>query len=214
MVTREQRDEPTSEPTRDDRAGDVGVARSDELTARLDAIVRPVVEAAGFELDDLGVGVAGRQTRVQVFIDKDGGVTVEDCADVSQQLDVVLDSHDPIPHAWRLEVSSPGLTRPLRRRRHWDRAIGRPVVAVPHGTWEGRSKILGRLSSLEGDEAVIEEHGTGESLRLPLERVAKARLELESVLDEPPRGKRRRQAKRPSATATRHGAERSTDEQQ
>jgi ribosome maturation factor RimP len=109
---------------------------------RLAAVVEPVVNAAGYDLEEILVTPAGRRRLVRVVVDSDAGVSLDEVADVSRAISVVLDEQDGVVGAapYVLEVSSPGVDRPLRTARHWRRAAGR-LVEVPvrdQGTVTGR----------------------------------------------------------------------------
>ena len=105
-------------------------------TPRVLALLEPVVSAAGFDLEDLTVSAAGKRSIVRVLVDKDGGVTLDDVADVSRLVSEALDvadEQDPtlLGTSYVLEVSSPGVDRPLTEPRHWRRNVGRLVSATP-----------------------------------------------------------------------------------
>ena len=105
---------------------------------RLATAIEPAVAAAGYELEKVSVSPAGRRTVVRVVVDADAGVSLDDVATVSRAVTDVLDSHDTelfVDTPYVLEVTSPGVDRPLTEPRHWRRAIGRlvevPVAGVP-----------------------------------------------------------------------------------
>jgi ribosome maturation factor RimP len=113
---------------------------------RLAAIVEPVVAAAGYDLEEITVTPAGRRRLVRVVVDADDGISMDDVAEVSRAVSAALDEHDAVVDGlvagapYVLEVSSPGIDRPVRTPRHWRRATGR-LVQVPvtgHGTVTGR----------------------------------------------------------------------------
>lgn len=115
-----------------------GTSQRDRLTA----VVRPVVTAAGYHLEELVVTPAGRRRLVRVVLDADAALSLDDVAEVSRAISTALDEHDALVGAapYVLEVSSPGVDRPLTEPRHWRRSVGR-LVAVPvreRGSVEGR----------------------------------------------------------------------------
>ena len=119
---------------------------------------------------------------VRVFIDKPEGVTHEDCANVSNEISVILDVEDLIPNRYTLEVSSPGLNRGLYKRADYERFAGSLVRIRIAEPIEGRRNYKGRLRGIEGDEAVIiAETGAeaGTEFRFHLSQIAKANLEPE-----------------------------------
>jgi ribosome maturation factor RimP len=141
---------------------------------RLRAVVAPVVAAAGLDLEDLAVSSAGRRRLLRVAVDRDGGVSLDEVAVVSQRLSEVLDDADVMGgQQYVLEVGSPGVGRPLVHERHWRRAVGRLVaVTVTDG-----SQVVGRLLAVESDVVVLDVPGGDR--RLPFDQVASARVEVD-----------------------------------
>ena len=108
---------------------------------RVRATVEPVVTAAGFDLEDVEVVAAGRRSVVRVVVDQDGGIDLDAVAEVSRVVSDALDASDATGAApYTLEVTSPGVDRPLTEPRHWRRAVGRRVSVTPReqGTVTGR----------------------------------------------------------------------------
>ena len=129
--------------------------------ARLSELVRPEVAAAGYDLEGLTVTAAGKRSVVRILVDKDGGVTLDDVADVSRVVSDVLDAADAADPAllagtYVLEVSSPGVDRPLTEPRHWRRNVGRLVVATP---CEG-APVTGRVMAADDDLVTLEVDGS------------------------------------------------------
>ncbi|HZS45671.1 MAG TPA: ribosome maturation factor RimP [Blastocatellia bacterium] len=119
---------------------------------------------------------------VRVYIDKPEGVTHEDCANVSNEMSVILDVEDLIPNRYTLEVSSPGLDRGLYKRADYERFAGSMVRIRTAEPIDGRRNYKGRLRGVEGDEVtVVAETGTeaGKEFRFHLSQIAKANLEPE-----------------------------------
>ncbi|HHQ42024.1 MAG TPA: ribosome maturation factor RimP [Chromatiales bacterium] len=139
----------------------------------LEALLEPAVSRLGYEL----VGVeyhGGRRALLRLYIDREGGVSVEDCQRVSCQVSGLLDVEDPIPGPYTLEVSSPGLDRPLFRAADFQRFAGREVRIRTDVPLEGRRNFRGVLRGLRGDEVLVEVDGA--ELALPVERIEQARL--------------------------------------
>jgi len=128
----------------------------------------------GYELVDAQASNRGRLLRI--FIDKPGGITVQDCAEASRQLTRVF-AVEGIDYD-RLEVSSPGLDRPLRHAADYRRFAGRLAKIVASDAIDGQKHFVGRLRGVEGD-AVVLEGREGRLLRIPLAAIARARLEVE-----------------------------------
>jgi ribosome maturation factor RimP len=139
-------------------------------------IATRIAEHAGMELVHLEMKREPGGVFLRLFIDREGGVTLDDCSAVSRQLSAHLDVEDPIPHRYTLEVSSPGLDRPLYSDRDYQRFAGRRVRLSTYGPVEGRRNFTGRLSGLV-DGAVRLVLEDGREVAIPREQVAKARLE-------------------------------------
>jgi ribosome maturation factor RimP len=127
-----------------------GSRRPDPATQRLAGWIEPVVGAAGYELDDLVVTPAGRRSVVRVVVDRDEGVTLDDIAEVSRAVSAALDHQDGelgrAPYV--LEVTSPGVDRPLTEPRHWRRNTGR-LVSVAVGPAGATEQVTARVTAVE-----------------------------------------------------------------
>jgi ribosome maturation factor RimP len=155
-----------------------GTAAADRsVQDALASLLAPTVEAAGYDLEDLEVAQAGRRRRIRLSIDKDGGVTLDECAEVSRLVDAALEETDgagPLgDEPYVLEVSSPGTSRPLTLRRHWRRNTGR-LVAVATRTGE---RFTGRVREADDEAAVLEVDG--ERRRVAYAEIATARVQVE-----------------------------------
>ncbi|MFQ6007300.1 MAG: ribosome maturation factor RimP [Woeseia sp.] len=138
------------------------------------ALLVPAVESLGYELSDLEVKLGGKSGVVRLFIDKPGGVGLEDCERVSRQISALLDVEDPVPGRYVLEVSSPGLDRRLTKVEHFQRFMGEDVLVKMRFPVAGRRNFRGALRA--ADEESIEVEVDGESHRLPIATIASARL--------------------------------------
>jgi ribosome maturation factor RimP len=126
-----------------------GTPRTDPATARLSGWITPAVEGAGYDLEELVVTPAGRRSVVRVVVDRDRGVTLDDIAEVSRAVSEVLDTNDDgMGTPYVLEVTSPGVDRPLTEQRHWRRNTGRLVVVAvgPGGAGE---QLTGRVTEVD-----------------------------------------------------------------
>lgn len=123
----------------------------------------PVVERAGYDLEDVVVTPAGKRRLVRLLVDKDGGVTLDECADVSRAVSAVLDDADEVmgSQPYTLEVSSPGVARPLTLPRHWRRNVDRLVKV----TRTDGSTVTGRIRSTDESAAELDVDGTAVTLR-------------------------------------------------
>jgi ribosome maturation factor RimP len=127
-----------------------------ELKDRIREIIATVLETGGFELVDVEVGGLGSRTIVKVLADRPGGILLEECAAISRQLSPLLDNVDLIPHRYTLEVSSPGLDRPLVTERDFRRRIGE-VIKVQHLKADGKeTERQGKLLDCEEEKILIE----------------------------------------------------------
>lgn len=136
-------------------------------------LLEPTVAAMGFELADIDAHL-GRRGLLRLFIDKVGGVTLDDCQLVSEQVGAFLDVEDPLPGSYVLEVSSPGFDRRLRTLKHFERFQGEPVRVELRDARDGRRNLMGRLVGVESSLVLLEVDG--EMWRLPLNDIAVARL--------------------------------------
>ncbi|QYC39605.1 Ribosome maturation factor RimP [Nonomuraea coxensis DSM 45129] len=137
-------------------------------------LLEPVVGAEGLDLEDITVTQAGRRRVLRVIVDRDGGVSLDDVADVSQAVSAALDDDDAMGQAaYTLEVSSPGVDRPLTEPRHWRRAARRLVKAeLRDGT-----VVEGRITA--ADDAGVELDVEGAPRRLEYEDLARGRVQVE-----------------------------------
>jgi len=136
-------------------------------------LLEPLVEDLGYELVLVElVGGGGRTLRL--YIDAPGGVMLEDCESVSRQVSAQLDVEDPIAGEYNLEVSSPGLERPLVKREHFERFVGERVKVRLHQANLGRKRLTGILSEADSDGVVVEMDG--EAYELVYSDIESARL--------------------------------------
>lgn len=151
-----------------------GTTGSDRRQQQLESTLRPVVEEAGFDLEALTVTPAGRRSVLRVIVDSDHGVKLDDIASISRRVSEHLDAGDDGFGAapYTLEVTSPGVDRPLTEPRHWRRAIGRLVQ------WkqDGRS-AEGRVVAVDGDSVTVHVQGKDEQFRR--EQISPARVQVE-----------------------------------
>ncbi|HXG27281.1 MAG TPA: ribosome maturation factor RimP [Nevskiales bacterium] len=144
------------------------------LQERVQALLEPLVEGLGYELVCLELHGSGAHALLRLYIDAPQGIGLDDCERVSREVSAALDVADPISGSYRLEVSSPGLDRPLAKPEHFRRFAGRQAKLQLRAPLNGRRRFAGRLLGLEQDEVVIEVDGS--PWRLPLQQVEKARL--------------------------------------
>ena len=134
---------------------------------RLIELVEPLLVGLGYELVELEFSGGRGSATLRVFIDRPSGVAIEDCELVSRELSALLDVHDPVPTAYRLEVSTPGLDRVLRTPAHFARFVGVRVAVELAAPRDGRRRYTGRLSRSDAEGIVMDVDGTEVKLRYP-----------------------------------------------
>ena len=141
---------------------------------RLVEMLKPVVESMGFVFWGLELLSQGRQVMLRVYIDHENGITVDHCADVSRQMSAVLDVEDPIAQDYTLEVSSPGMDRPLFELSHYEQSVNEIIELRLRMPFDGRRKFKGRLQGIEEQDIVllVDNH----EYLLPIELIEKAHI--------------------------------------
>lgn len=136
--------------------------------------ILPVLAEMDIELVDIQYIKEGGRWFLRVFIDKPGGIGLEDCQNVSHSIDPLLDEKDPIPHPYTLEVSSPGLDRPLKKLADFKRFIGEMINLATFVPVENRRKFKGKL--IEANEYSVTLEVDGNSISISMEQIASACL--------------------------------------
>ena len=142
---------------------------------QLEDILRPVVEGLGYEFWGIEFRSHGHHSKLRVFIDDaENGIAIDDCEKVSRQVSGVIDVEDPIQTEYTLEVSSPGMDRPLFRLEQYEAFIGHKVQIKLRMAFEGRRKFLGLIKGVEGDDVVVvvDDH----EYLLPFDSIEKANI--------------------------------------
>ena len=137
-------------------------------------LLEPVVTGMGYELVEIEYNPSSRHGLLRLYIDHADGIQLDDCTAVSNQVSALLDVEDPIPGHYNLEVSSPGMDRPLRGIKDYERFTGEIVKIKTAMAIDGRRNYKGRLCGVDGDEISIE--CDGRQFSLPLASIEKARL--------------------------------------
>jgi ribosome maturation factor RimP len=151
-----------------------------EVARVVRAVAQRVTADRGYELVDVEIksGKGGRLVRL--FVDKEGGIGLSELETVSHEVSAILDAEDPIEGHYTLEVSSPGLDRPLKDEKDFRRFLGKLVRISSYELVEGRRHWTGRLTAVEdGSVTVRLESEKGVEARIPLAKIASARLEVE-----------------------------------
>ncbi|WP_026962067.1 ribosome maturation factor RimP [Alicyclobacillus herbarius] len=151
------------------------------VTDIVQELAEPIVSASGLELVDVEYVKEGTTWYLRVFIDKPGGVDIDDCSRVSEALSERLDEVDPIQNAYILEVSSPGAERPLKKPEDYERAVGRAVRVKLYEPLAGDKVVEGVLVDFDGETLTIARSVKGVERRIPVpfSKVAAARLAIE-----------------------------------
>ena len=148
------------------------------LVDKVKQIAEPMLRSLGLELVEVEYAGSQRSGTLRVFIDKEKGVTLDDCERVSRYLSQALDVEDPIPHHYTFEVSSPGLDRPLRKRDDFVRSVGKKVKVKTSAPIDNQKVFTGRLADFKEERVVLQLEG-GKEIVIPLDQIAQARLEVE-----------------------------------
>ncbi|MBL7252368.1 ribosome maturation factor RimP [Alloalcanivorax sp. C16-2] len=143
-------------------------------TEQLKELLAPLVEDLGYTLWGVQY-LQGRSAVLRLFIDHDEGITVDDCVRVSHEVSGLLDVEDPIPGEYNLEVSSPGMDRPLFELSQFDRYLGEDVQLKLLAPVAGKRKMTATLVAVDGDTLVVTLDG--DTLRVPYSQVDRARLQ-------------------------------------
>lgn len=132
------------------------MAKKEKIEDRTEQLLAPILDEAGFVLWDVGYVKEGGEYYLRVFIDKEGGIMIDDCVDVSRKLSDLLDAEDLIEEAYTLEVSSPGLGRKLVKDREFTLSIGRDVDIRFYKPVNGSKETSGKLIAFDKDTVTIE----------------------------------------------------------
>ena len=141
---------------------------------QLQILLEPVITAMGYELIGVEFTRAHSGGLLRVYIDQAAGITLEDCQQVSQQISSLLDVEDVITGHYTLEVSSPGLDRPLFEAKHYQQFVGHKIRLKLVMPVADRRQFTGLLKGMQGADVIVEVDG--EDLRVALDQVEKARL--------------------------------------
>jgi len=152
---------------------------TDSQIEKLRSLLEPVARAEGYELVDVDIVGRAKSMIVRLTIDKEGGVNVEDCADFSRQAGLLLDAEDVIEESYTLEVSSPGLTRRLKKPSDYARAKGKLALFKIRKQVGKKNKILATIEDADENSATVVLKDTGERVVIEYKDIAKANLEIE-----------------------------------
>lgn len=146
---------------------------------QLQLMIEPTIEAMGFQLWGMEYRPQGRHTLLRIYIDSDKGVTIDSCAQISRQISGIFDVEDPVSGEYTLEVSSPGIDRPLFKLEQYAGYIGEWIEVKLRTAFDGRRKFSGTLKGLEAEDIVVQvdDH----EFVLPFNSIDKAQIKLRDV---------------------------------
>lgn len=152
-----------------------------KVTDQVEAIVLPITEELGLELVDIAYEKEGKNWFLRVFVDRPGGIDIDECAAVSEKLSEKMDEQDPISENYFLEVSSPGAERPLKKEKDFENAVGKYVHVTSYEPIDSRKMWEGTLEAYDGEYLTITVKDKTRTLtcKVPKEKVAKARLAIQ-----------------------------------
>jgi ribosome maturation factor RimP len=139
--------------------------------------IEPILQSQGLELIDVEYKREAQGWVLRIYLDREGGITVEDCAEASRELGAILEVRDLIPNRYVLEVSSPGLTRSLKKPEDFNKYQNRSVKIKLFMPLEGRRNFKGKLLGLKEDKVCVESERR--IYEIPMQNIAKANLELD-----------------------------------
>jgi ribosome maturation factor RimP len=158
---------------------ETAVGRKEDILESVRRIAAPLATQEGLELVDVEFGGPGGRQTLRLFIDREqGGVTLDDCTSISHAVSAALDVEDPIAGAYDLEVSSPGLDRPLRTPEHFQKYAGERVrvkTYAPISETDNRKTFIGKLNGFEEGFVIVDVDG--KVFRIPHAQVSKANVE-------------------------------------
>jgi len=147
-------------------------SRQDKFTQ----LLRPAVEGLGYELVGVEHLPMGKHSVLRIYIDSPDGITVSDCSQVSHQVSGVLEVEEPIKGAFTLEVSSPGIDRPLFSFEQFKQFVGSKVKLKLYHAIEGKRKIIGMIESIEGDDINVKDADSDTIFQLQIDDIDKANI--------------------------------------
>ncbi len=151
--------------------------RSKQIGEMVAEMVEPFLQQHSFELVDVEYIKEGSNWYLRVYVDKENGIDVEDCGNVSQYLSARLDESDPIPDAYFLEVSSPGAERPLKKPEDFMKAINQYVLITTYEQFEGMKEFEGTLIAYSNEQLTIKVGK--QSYTIPIQKIAGSRLAIQ-----------------------------------
>ena len=158
--------------------------RVGEIVDRVKELLLPILEEGGFELIDVEFIRGPIGWVLRIYADRpEGGITISDCQWISERIGTLLDVEDLIPHAYNLEVSSPGLDRPLKTRRDFERHVGMVVKIKTHEPMDNQRNFKGDVISTSGKGVTIHDVSRNADVEIPYENIKSARVDVDSLFN-------------------------------
>ncbi|MDP2158518.1 MAG: ribosome maturation factor RimP [Nitrospirota bacterium] len=151
----------------------------EEIQEKIAALAESIAEQHGVRVYDVEIVGNARNPFVRVYLDKEPGISLDECAKFSRSLAALVDVEDPIPTAFVLEVSSPGIDRQLKKLKHYEQSRGKLAkVVLKKKSEDGQNVVIGRIMDVQGDLITLIS-GDGQNLLIPFDTISRARLEIE-----------------------------------
>lgn len=144
------------------------------IQSEIEQILRPLIDDLGYELWGCEYLSQGKHSLLRIYIDKIGGIGIEDCERVSKQISALLDVEDPIPGNYSLEISSPGIPRPLFNKDQYKRYLGHDIQVKLYKPVAGKRKLSGTLMTVNDDQLILKVGD--EQLEVQISQIVKANL--------------------------------------
>ena len=154
------------------------MAGSANTEKRIEELIQPTVTEMGYELVDVEFVKEGPNWYLRIFIDKEGGVTIDDCEAVSKTLEKIFDEKDPIEQAYFLEISSPGIDRPLKKKEDFIKYNGEMVDVKLYKPYEGSKEYTGKLVGYDENDGTVTIEVDDKNIAFTKKEIAGIRLEV------------------------------------
>jgi ribosome maturation factor RimP len=158
--------------------------RIQEIVNRVKGLLLPILEEGGFELVDIEFVREPRGWVLRIYADRpEGGITISDCQWISERIGTLLDVEDFIPHSYHLEVSSPGLDRPLKTRRDFERHKGSVVKIKTHEPMDNQRNFKGKVVATSERGVTVHDVSRNAEVEIPYENIKSARVDIDSLFN-------------------------------
>jgi ribosome maturation factor RimP len=152
---------------------------SNNLEDRIYNLAKDIAEDYGYDLVEVSLLGRGKRMILRVYIDKEGGVTLNDCEFFSRRFENILDIEDPIQGPYTLEVSSPGLDRPLKRLEDFRKNIGKLIRLITRQKIDNQNFFIGRITGITEDSLMLQTKEGKKEVIIPIDAIDRANLEIE-----------------------------------